>query len=175
MAETSIDQTEIYRGRVIRLDVHTVQLDNGNRSMREIVTHPGAVAIVAVDEQQRVLLVRQFRFAAGRELLEIPAGTLEPGEDPMDCAARELREETGFRPLGLTSLGGIYVAPGYTTEFIHLYLCQAMKYDPLNMDDDESIELVRVPLKEVSSLILSGQIIDAKSVTALLRVLLLNA
>lgn len=175
MAETSIDQTEIYRGRVIRLDVHTVQLDNGNRSTREIVTHPGAVAIVAVDEQQRALLVRQFRFAAGRELLEIPAGTLEPGEDPVDCAARELREETGFRPLGLTSLGGIYVAPGYTTEFIHLYLCQAMEYDPLNMDDDESIELVRVPLKEVSSLILSGQIIDAKSVTALLRVLLLNS
>jgi ADP-ribose pyrophosphatase len=175
MVEVSIDRTEIYKGRVIQLDVHTVVLDNGKQSTREIVTHPGAVAIAAVDEQHNVLLVRQFRFAAGRELLEIPAGTLEPGEDPLACAARELREETGFRPLQLVSLGGIYVAPGYTTEFIHLYLCDAMQYDPLSMDDDESIELVRVPRDEILAFIANGKIIDAKSVTALLRVLILNS
>lgn len=127
MDEKIIGTQAVYAGRVIRLDVHQVELPNGAQSQREILTHPGAVAIVALDAEQHVLLVRQFRLAASRVMIEIPAGTRELGEDIFVCAERELREETGQRPLKLEHLGGFFVAPGYTTEYIDLFLAQAVK------------------------------------------------
>lgn len=168
--EISISQREIYSGRVIHLNVHQVRLPNGTEAMRELVTHPGAVAIVPIEADGSVLLVQQFRFAAGRSLLEIPAGTLEKGEQPDVCAVRELREETGYRPGSIESLGGIFVAPSYTTEYIHLYYATDLHHDPLSQDADEAVSTVRVSLPEALSMIEKGQIVDSKSICGLLRV-----
>jgi ADP-ribose pyrophosphatase len=169
-AEISLGEHDIYQGRVIHVVVADVRLPNGAMGRRELVRHPGAVAIVALDAQEHVLLVRQFRFAAGRVLSEIPAGTLNPGEDPLLCAERELQEETGHAPGRLQPLGGIFVAPGYTTEFIHLFLATDLRESRLEMDDDEFISLDRVPLTEALAMIDRGEIIDGKSIAGLLRV-----
>lgn len=168
--EKSLSRQPVYQGRVVKLDLVTVELPNGETSLREIVTHPGAVAIVALDDMRRVLLVRQFRLAAGRVMLEIPAGTLEPNEAPIVCAERELQEETGYKPQKLEPLGGIFVAPGYTTEYIHLFLARDLVESRLEMDGDEFIEVVKLPFDDVLAKIDLGEIQDAKTITALLRV-----
>ena len=115
MHEEILTTTNIYDGRVIKLSLHDVRLPDGSEAKRELVYHPGAVALVAVDADGKLLLVRQYRIAARRVMLEIPAGTLEAGEPPDVCAVRELQEETGYKPGHLHKLGGIFVAPGYTT------------------------------------------------------------
>lgn len=170
MEEKIISTERIFDGRIIHLDVITVELPNGQPGYREMVQHPGAVAIVALDDMENVLLVRQFRLAAGRVMREIPAGTLNSGEDPDLCAVRELQEETGYRPGKLEKIGGIYVAPGYTTEFIHLYQATDLAESRLAMDEDEFLELDRVPFGEALAMIDRGEIIDGKSISALLLV-----
>ena len=170
LAERVTDRQPIYSGRVVKLDLLSVELPNGEMSQREIITHPGAVAIVALDEQKQVLMVRQFRLAANKIMLEIPAGTLEPNEPPMVCAERELQEETGYKPQKLEPLGGIFVAPGYTTEYIHLFIATDLIESRLQMDGDEFIELEKMSLPEALRRIEVGEIDDAKSITALLRV-----
>jgi ADP-ribose pyrophosphatase len=170
MEETTLRSERIYSGRIIRLDILDVRLPDGKEARREIIRHPGAVAIVALDEAQNVLLVRQYRNAADRILLEIPAGTLHPGEEPDACAWRELQEETGFLPGKLDHVGGIYAAPGYTTEYIHLYYATQLSESRLAMDDDEFIEVERLPLAEALTMIEQGMIADGKSVAGLLRV-----
>lgn len=170
MEETTLRTRQIYEGRIIKLSVLDVRLPDGNESQRELITHPGAVAIIALDADENVLLVRQFRTAANRILMEIPAGTLHPGENPHACAERELQEETGYKPGQLEALGGIYAAPGYTTEFIHLFYATNLTESRLAHDDDEFIEVEHVPLSEAISMIESGIIADGKSVSGLLRV-----
>lgn len=170
MEETILHSEEIYRGRVVRLSVATVRLPNGGESKRELIQHPGAVAVVALDEAQNVLLVRQYRLAAGKLMWEIPAGTLDPDEPVTTCAERELQEETGYRPGKLEPLGGMYVAPGYTSEFIHLFLATDLHESRLEMDDDEFIEVMRLPFAEALAMIERGDIIDGKSITGLLKV-----
>jgi ADP-ribose pyrophosphatase len=170
MQETIIATRKIYKGRVIKLDVHEVRLPDGNLSKREIIQHPGAVAIVALDPAQNVLLVRQFRLAANKILYEIPAGTLEPGEPPELCAERELQEEAGHKPGKLEALGGFFVAPGYTTEYIYLYLATELIEAELDGDEDEFIELQRVPMVEALAMIERGEIMDGKTINGLLRV-----
>ncbi|HYO88746.1 MAG TPA: NUDIX hydrolase [Candidatus Limnocylindrales bacterium] len=167
MTETILHEEHVYDGRVVHLAVLDVRLQNGQTAKRELVRHPGAVAIVPLIGDD-VLMVRQFRIAAGRMMLEIPAGTLNPGEEPLVCAERELQEETGYKPGALTTLGGIFVAPGYTTEFIHLFLAEDLSESRLAMDEDEFIDLVRLPLTEALDLIDSGAIMDGKSISALL-------
>ena len=169
MQETITREEPVYDGRVVHLVVLDVMLPDGGTAKRELVRHPGAVAVVPLIGDD-VLMVRQFRVAAGRVMLEIPAGTLNPGEDPRLCAERELQEETGYRPGNLESLGGIFVAPGYTTEFIHLFLATDLIESRLDMDDDEFIELVRMPLANVLAMIERGEIEDGKSTSALLKV-----
>lgn len=170
MEETIVASEQLYDGRVVHLYVHEVRLPDGTLSKREVVKHPGAVAIIAVDETQHVLLVRQFRLPAGKILWEIPAGTLEPDEDPVDCAVRELQEETGFKPGRLEALGGFYVAPGYTTEFIYLFLASDLQESQLDGDSDEFIEAQRVTFVEALAMIERGDIVDGKTVNGLLRV-----
>ncbi len=170
MNETITSTKHIFEGRVIKLDVHEVMLPDGSTSQRELVRHPGAVAIVPLDADQTIHLVRQYRIAADRVLLEIPAGTLEPGEDPLVCAERELQEEISFKPGKLESLGGIFVAPGYTTEYIHLFLATDLKPSSLEMDADEFIETVTMSLTDALKLIETGEICDSKTTTALMIV-----
>jgi ADP-ribose pyrophosphatase len=168
LTEKTINSQQIYDGRIVHLYVDDVQLPNGQTAKREIVRHSGAVAVVPVDSEGKLILVRQYRYAAGRILLEIPAGTLYKDEDPALCAVRELQEETGYKPGRLQKIGGIFVAPGYTTEFIHLYIATDLIESRLQMDEDEFIEVVRMTLDEVLERIQSGEIADGKTVSAVL-------
>lgn len=168
LSEKSVSSQMLYDGKIVHLYLDIVELPNGKQAKREVVRHVGAVAMVPIDAAGNVILVRQFRHAAGRILLEVPAGTLNPGEDPDVCAARELQEETGFKPGHLRKLGGIYTAPGYTSEYIHLYLATDLVQSSLDKDEDEFIEVERMPLQQALNLIRTGQIADGKSISALL-------
>ena len=168
LAEKMVSSESIYSGRVVKLFVDTVELPNGHISKRELVRHSGAVAIVAVDAEGRLVLVEQFRYATGKVLLEIPAGTLNPNEDPDACAARELQEEIGYKPGTLTKLGAIYLAPGYSTELIHLYLATDLIESRLSLDEDEFIEITRLTYADVLAKIASNAIQDAKTIAAVM-------
>lgn len=168
-AEKILRTQQIFSGRVVNLSVHDVELPDGKQSKREIIKHPGAVAIVALDDDQNVLLIRQYRLGAQKTLVEIPAGTLEPGEPADVCAVRELREETGYRPGKLDHIGGWFVAPGYTTEYIHLYIASHLVEDPIESDDDEFIERFRVPFNEAIAMVHRGEIENSTGVAGLLR------
>ncbi len=170
MKETKLSSTHIYQGHVIKVEVDEILLPNGKQSKRDVIRHPGAVGIVAVDDDGNVLLVRQHRYPVAKDLLEIPAGTLNPNEDPLVCADRELREETGYQPVTLVPIGGIYMAPGYTDEYLHLFYASKVVLEPLAPDDDEFLALERVPFGEVLAMIEDGRIEDSKSITGLLKV-----
>ena len=167
LTEKKLSSEQIYKGRIVTLSVDTVELPNGKTSKRELVQHPGAVAMVPVDAQGNIIMVRQFRYAANQILLELPAGTLNRDEAPDVCAARELQEETGYKATALTKLGGIFVAPGSSTEFIHLYLATGLTESRLAMDEDEFIEVAHYPLQTLLDQVYSGEITDGKTVAGL--------
>jgi len=167
VSEKTLSSETIYDGRAVKLRIDTVEMSNGRQTTREIVEHSDCVAIVAIDEEDNVLLVSQFRKAAESELLEIPAGGIEPGEDPVTAVNREMQEETGYYPHKLKSLGGFYSAPGYCTEYLHLYLATDLVASQLFAEDTDEISLVRVPLSNISELIASGSIRDSKSLAGL--------
>jgi ADP-ribose pyrophosphatase len=165
--EETLSSRRLYEGAIVKLRVDRVRMSKGPEVVREVVEHGGAVALVALDPEGRLLFVRQHRYATGRALLELPAGTLEPGEDPEVCAARELEEETGFRAGRLQRLGGFFVAPGYCTEYIHAYLATGLQPGTAGGDEDEDIEMLPLPLDEVLRLVETGELEDAKSLAAL--------
>ena len=166
--EETVSSQPIYEGRAVKLRVDTVRMPGGRETSREIVEHSDCVAIIAVDADDNVLLVNQFRKPVEKELLEIPAGGIEPGEDAVATVRRELREETGYLPRKVERLGGFYSTPGYCTEYLHLYLASDLVPSSLNAEDTESIKLVRVPISQIPGLITSGSICDAKSIAGLL-------
>jgi len=166
--ELILSSEQVYRGRALGLRADTVEKTNGKRTTREVVEHGDCVVIVAIDDADNILLVRQFRYAVGRDLLELPAGGIEPGETPDQAVRRELQEETGYLPKRIESLGGFYAAPGYCTEYLYLYLATDLVYSPLHAEDTDGIELVRVPSVGVRGLITEGKICDAKSIAGLL-------
>lgn len=159
----------IYDGRIVRLGLESVRLPNGATVELEVLRHPGAAAVVAVDDQERVVLIRQYRHAAGGYLWELPAGVLDaPDEPPEACAARELREETGLGATDLTRLGSVLPTPGYSDERIHLFLARGLHDGPASRDHDEDIaEMRRVPLRDALGMIRHGEIVDGKSVAGL--------
>ncbi|MBA7467007.1 Methanol dehydrogenase activator [subsurface metagenome] len=169
--EETLSSQLIYDGRAVKLRVDTVQMARGQETTREIVEHSDCVAIIAVDADDNILLVNQFRKPVEKELLEIPAGGVDPGEDPETTVRRELREETGYLPKKVERLGGFYSAPGYCTEYLHLYLATDLTHSPLYAGDTENIELVRVPTSQILGLIASGSICDGKSIAGLLTFL----
>ena len=169
--EKTLSSQLIYDGRAVKLRVDTVQTANNRQTTREIVEHADCVAIIAVDADSNILLVRQFRKAVDKELLEIPAGGIDPGEDPEATVRREQREETGYLPKKVEKLGGFYSAPGYCSEYLYLYLATDLTPSQLYAEDTEEISLVRVPVSEIPNLLASGKICDAKSVAGLLTYL----
>jgi ADP-ribose pyrophosphatase len=169
--EVTLSSQLIYEGRAVRLRVDTVRMPGGREATREIVEHSDCVAIIALDAEDNVLLVNQFRKPVERELLEIPAGGIEPGEDAEATVCRELREEIGYLPRKVERLGGFYSTPGYCTEYLYLYLATDLVSSPLNAEDTESISVVRVPVSQLRSMIAAGDICDAKSIAGLLAFL----
>lgn len=178
LRETVVASRTVHRGYYLDVRVDDIVTADGKRSTRDIVGHPGAVAIVALDPDGRVLMVRQFRLAAGRTLLEIPAGTLnraEDGslEDPDLAARRELEEETGYRAGSWQHLGAFWTAPGFATELMHLYLARDLEPADadgrIGPDEDERLELERVPWRDAVAMAETGEIADAKSLVGLLR------
>lgn len=157
----------IYDGRVVSLRRDEVALPSGRTAVREVVEHRGAVAVVPLTDTGDILLVRQYRAPIGRRLLEVPAGTIEPGESVEACAARELAEEVGMRAGRWRHLGAIYPSPGFLTEVVHLFAAAALSAHRLEAEE-EDMEVVRVTLGEARRLVISGDIADAKSVAAIL-------
>ena len=159
----------VFGGRLLTLRLDALRLPDGRTFQREMIYHPGAVCMVPVDGDGLLLLVEQYRHGAGRRLLELPAGTLEPGEEPASTAERELREEVGMRPARVEAIGGFYVAPSYATEYIHLFLCSDLTPAPLAGDEDEDILVVRLSREEALAAVDDGRIVDAKSIAGILR------
>ena len=169
--EKTLSSKQIYEGRSVSLRVDKIELPGGRETTREVVEHRDCVAIVPVDADDNVLLVSQFRHPVEKELLEIPAGGVDTGEDPADTVRREMQEETGYLPEKVEKLGGFYSSPGFCTEYLHLYLATDLTPSQLYAEDTESIRLVRVPIAEIPGLITSGSICDAKSIAGLLTFL----
>jgi len=172
--ERTLSSQQIYDGRAVKLRVDTVQKSKGKTTTREIVEHSDCVAVVVLDSKDRVILVRQYRKAVGKTLLEIPAGGIDPGEQPITSVRRELQEEIGYLPNKIDKLGGFYAAPGYCTEYLYLYLATHLTPSRREAEDTGDIKVVRVPLSRIPELIATGEICDAKSVAGLLRVISLG-
>jgi len=157
----------IYTGKVVTLNVDTVQLPNGVTIDLETIRHPGAAAVVPIKDDGTVVLIRQFRHAAGGFIYEIPAGKLSPGEDPLHCAARELEEEVGYRASSFTLLSSIFTAPGFADEVIHVYQATGLTKGRQHLDRDEVLEIVEMPLSQAVARIQDGTIRDAKTIVGL--------
>jgi ADP-ribose pyrophosphatase len=167
--EKTLSTEEHFRGRIVTVRTDTVELTNGHISFREVVDHPGGVGIVAIDKNNNVLVVRQFRYPMSRELIEIPAGKLEKGEDPLECAIRELSEETGYSAGKMISLGAMYPSPGYCQETLYGYLALDLNEGESHPDEDEFLAVERIPFEKACEMALSGEICDGKTVVSLLR------
>jgi len=164
----AVPDREIYAGRVVTLRLRDVPGQDGRLHMREIVEHAPAAAVIAVDQQGEILLVRQLRPAVGEVLLELPAGIVDPGEDPLTCARRELEEETGYTADRLDLLIRFYPSPGFCTEVLYVYVAEVLRECAGQPDDDEELELVRLPLTEAMRLVQRGEITDSKTLIGLL-------
>ena len=156
----------VYPGRAFTIRRDTLRLPDGHETRLDIVEHIGSVIIIPLDSDGNLLFVRQYRHAAGLDLLELPAGTLDVGEVPYACAHREIREETGMRAERMELIGGFYLAPGYSTEYMNVYLATDLHLDPLEADADEFLSVERIPLSEALALAEQGKIQDAKSLAA---------
>lgn len=172
LKEVKISGKDIYNGKILKLVLDEVRLSDGSVAMREIVRHAHGVAVLFVRDGE-VLLVRQFRYACGKEIYEIPAGMVNPGEDPQTAAGRELREETGY-VAELKPFGDIYPSPGYTDEVIHIFLASAASYTSKAPDSGEILKDCFIPLEKVVKMIENGEITDAKTVAAIYKYLLLK-
>ncbi|PLT28418.1 ADP-ribose pyrophosphatase [Peribacillus deserti] len=169
LEEKTIATTQIFSGRIVSLQVDKVELPDGKTSTREIVKHPGAVAIIAITPENKIVLVEQYRKPMERTLVEIPAGKLEKGEDPLITAVRELEEETGYECEKMEYLTGFYTSPGFADELIHVYLATGLnkKENAASLDEDEFVEILEVTREEMEQLMKEQKIYDAKTVYAL--------
>ncbi|NLY50539.1 MAG: NUDIX hydrolase [Firmicutes bacterium] len=168
LREETLAQEEVYLGKIFKVERSLVRLPNGMEAFRDVVRHPGAVAILARPSLESVILVRQFRYATGEELWEIPAGKLEKGESPEVCAVRELQEETGYSPGKLRKLASFYTAPGFSSEFMYLYEAWDLVPQAGQTDPDEFVEVHKVLLQDALAWIEEGRIRDAKTYVGLL-------
>ncbi len=168
MIEKTISTKRIHEGSILNLRVDEVLLPNNKTSKREIIEHNGAVAMVAVNNENDVILVKQFRKAVEKVMIEIPAGKLELDEDPDQCAVRELIEETGYKPNKITRMFDLSTSPGFCTEVIHMYIAEDLEEAYLDCDEDEFIEVVKMNIDEAVNMISRGEITDSKTIAGLL-------
>lgn len=167
--EKRIDGECIYDGKIIKVTVDTVELPNKNTAKREVVGHPGGVTVLPLTDDDRIVMVRQFRYPYMEELLEIPAGKLEYGEDPYEAGIRELREETGAVAQKYIDLGIMYPTPGYCAEKIYMYAATDLSFFEQDLDEDEFLNVVKIPFEEALSKVVSGEIRDGKTQIAILK------
>ncbi len=165
--EKTIKTENIFTGKILKLDVETVLLPNNKEAKREIVRHPGAVAILPIYQNREIIFVKQFRKAVNGELLEVPAGKLEYGEIPEDCALRELQEEIGYTARKLTLMGKFYSSPGFSSEIIYVYKAEELISSKLRTDEDEFINIVKYTINDSIKMLEQGLINDAKTAIAL--------
>ena len=170
LTELKKSEREIYNGKIIRVHVDEVELENGKLTKREVVEHPGGVSVAILTEKNELILVRQFRYPYGKVLLELPAGKLEPGEDPFEAMKREQREETGTASKIYISLGQVYPTPGYCGEIIRLWACRTQgDAEELSLDEDEFLCTERVPLEKAVEMVCRNEIPDAKTQIGILK------
>lgn len=166
--EKTLDSRYEYQGSILNLRIDGVQLPDGRKSQREIVEHSGGVAIIPVTDKGEIIMVNQYRKAVEETLMELPAGKLEAGEDPLDCAGRELEEETGYRAGEIERLISFHTSPGYSDELLYLYVARGLQYRGEKQDQDEFIEVEIIESDQIMGLIESGQIKDSKTIIGLL-------
>ena len=169
LTEKKLSSRQVFDGVVVKLFVDEVELPNGKKSVREVVRHPGAVCVVPVTDRGEVIMVRQFRYAFGQALLEIPAGKLEIGENPLDAAIRELEEETGTVANCVEHIGELYTTVAIIDEKIHMYLATGLTYKNAHPDDGEFLEVEKIPLTTLVDMVMRGEIKDSKTQIALLK------
>ena len=167
--EKTVKSDVIYEGRIMRVRNDTVELQNGKTAYREVVDHTGGVGIIALTPEGTVPMVRQFRYPFMAETLEIPAGKLEAGEDPLECAVRELSEETGYSAGRMIPLGSLLPSPGYCAETLYIYLALDLTPGKAHLDEDEFLNVEYYPLKALHDMTMSGELLDAKTVLAVLK------
>src|SRR3954469_15839771 len=168
LEEKTLSSEKIFSGRIISLQVDEVELPNGNKAKRELIKHPGAVAIVALTNENKIVMVEQYRKALERTIVEIPAGKLEKGEEPIVCAHRELEEETGYECESLELLTSFYTSPGFANEIVHVYLAKNLtkKENSAALDEDEFVNLEELTLEEAVAYVTEQKIFDAKTIFA---------
>lgn len=169
LTEKTLSSEKIFDGRILHIRRDAVRLPNGEEAIREVADHPGGVCVLALDNENRALLVSQFRYPYQRILREVPAGKLEYGEDPAAAAIRELREETGATAGDFRFLGELYPSPGYCGEIIRMYLARDLTFGEAHLDEDEFLNLERVPFDQLVEQVLSGEIRDAKTIAVVLK------
>lgn len=170
LTEKTIATEKIFEGQIIKVRRDTVELPGGGTGTREIVEHPGGVAIVALDSEENVYMVRQYRHPFEKIIMELPAGKLDHhGEEPFECCVRELKEETGLTAEKFDYLGAFMLSPGFCREWIHLYLARGLSAGSLHLDPDEFLEVEKIPLQQLYTMIMDNQIEDAKTVIGILK------
>lgn len=173
LTEKTLSSKTVFDGRILHITLDEVELPNGRQSKREVVNHPGGVAVAALDEENNLLFVRQFRYPYKEVVLELPAGKLEKGSTPLDNGKRELLEETGAEGYSYISLGQLYPSPGYTSEIIHLYACRVKSVGESRPDDGEFLNVEKIPLDKAVEMVLNNMIPDSKTQVAVLKTALL--
>ena len=171
--EKTLSSQSVFDGRILHITLDEIELPNGKKSKREVVNHPGGVAVVALDEENNILLVRQFRYPYKEVVLEVPAGKLEKGSTPLENGKRELLEETGAEGYSYMSLGQVYPSPGYTSEIIHLYACRVKTVGESKLDEGEFLNVDKIPLDTAVEMVLNNQIPDSKTQIAVLKTAML--